>query len=270
MSFVNVVPGVVRDAAGQLENIGSALSAAHAAASVPTTSVVAAAGDEVSAAVASLFSSYARQFQALNARAAAFHNQFTNLLNAGADSYLGAEIVNAQAAATGGVGAQSLLGGGVLSALNGGGILGLLTGASNQYIELPLDAAGPVITATGALGQGVQTYVNAMRAGNSALATATLASIGPSVGNAILYGQSPVSIPLPGAVTGVQSVALTIPFGGLLAPLQPITVNVTTQLIPPIVVPTGLEAGGFITNLQENGPEVALALLLLGFSFGSV
>jgi len=256
MSFLTVAPEFVGQAAGQLENIGSALSAAHAAAAVPTTSLAVAAGDEVSAAIASLFSSHAQQYQALNAQAAAFHSQFTNLLNAGAGSYIGAEIANTQAAGTGGIG--QFLGGGLLSGL---------TGVNNQYVELPLDAAGSVITATGALGQGGQAYFTALQAGNSTAATAALANIPPSVWNAFLYGQYPVSIGLPGSVSGLESVALTIPFGGLLAPLQPVTVDVSTSLIPPIKVPTGLEVGGFITNLQENGPEVALALLLLGFSF---
>jgi hypothetical protein len=253
---LTVAPEFVGQAAGQLENIGSALAAAHAAAAVPTTGVAAAAGDEVSAAIASLFSSHAEHYQALNAQAAAFHNQFTNLLNAGAGSYVTAEIANTQAAGTGGIG--QFLGGGLLSVFNG---------ASNQYLELPLDAAGSVITATSALGQGEQAYVNALQAGNSMAATAALANIPPSVWNAFLYGQYPVSIALPGSVTGVQSTALNIPFGGLLTPLQPVTVSVSSSLIPPIIVPTGLEVGGFITNLEENGPEVALALLLLGFSF---
>ena len=259
MSFVTVVPEHIGHAAGQLENIGSALTAANAAAAAPTTNVVAAAEDEVSAAVASLFSSHAQEFQALNARAAAFHTEFTNLLNAGAGSYISTEITNA-AAATGGI-AQSL---------GGRGILSLLTGASAQYIELPLDAAGAVIVTTGSLGQSGTAFFSALQAGNSAVATAALGNALRSTGNAFLFGQQTVSIPLPGSVSGVQSTALNIPFGGLLAPLAPVTVSVTTDLIPPISVPTGFEVGGFITNLQANGPEVALALLLLGLSFGGV
>ena len=259
MSFVTVVPEHIGHAAGQLENIGSALTAANAAAAAPTTNVVAAAEDEVSAAVASLFSSHAQEFQALNARAAAFHIEFTNLLNAGAGSYISTEITNA-AAATGGI-AQSL---------GGRGILSLLTGASAQYIELPLDAAGAVIVTTGSLGQSGTAFFSALQAGNSAVATAALGNALRSAGNAFLFGQQTVSIPLPGSVSGVQSTALNIPFGGLLAPLAPVTVSVTTDLIPPISVPTGFEVGGFITNLQANGPEVALALLLLGLSFGGV
>ncbi len=257
MSFVMVAPEFVGQAAGQLANIGSSLSAAHTVAAGPTTGVMAAAEDEVSAAIASLFSSHAQQYQALNARAAAFHSQFINLLNAGSGSYIGTEIANTQAAAASGGSAQSI----------GGGILSVLTGASAQELELPLDAAGSVIVATNALGQSGTAFVNALQAGNSTAATAALVNIAPSVGAAFLYGQYPVSIPLPGSLAGVQSAALNIPFGGLLAPLQPVTVSVATALIPPITVPTGFEVGGLITNLQANGPEAALALLLLGLSF---
>ena len=67
MSFVIAVPEFVASAATDLSNIGSGLSAANAAAVAPTTAVVAAAGDEVSAAIASLFSGHAKEFQALGA-----------------------------------------------------------------------------------------------------------------------------------------------------------------------------------------------------------
>ncbi|SPM32051.1 PE family protein [Mycobacterium terramassiliense] len=256
MSVMTVVPEFVGQAAGQLENIGSALSAAHAAAAGPTTGVVAAAGDEVSTAIAALFSSHAQQYQALNAQAAAFHAQFTSALNAGAASYLNTEIASAQAAAAP-PGFQAI----------GTEILSVLQGSSAQQIELPLDLVGPLVAARGPLAQGATAFVSAVQAGNSAAAMAALANAGPSVETALLYGQDTVSIPLPGSVPGVQSVALNIPFGGLLAPLQPVTVNVTTTGNPPIIAPTGFEVGGFVTNLQANGPEVLLALLLLGVSF---
>ena len=81
MSYVVAVPEFVASAASDLSNIGSGLSAANAAAVVPTTAVVAAAGDEVSAAVASLFSGHAKDFQALGARAAAFHGEFVRALS---------------------------------------------------------------------------------------------------------------------------------------------------------------------------------------------
>ncbi len=51
--------------------------------------------DEVSAVLAQLFGSHGQQFQALAARAAAFHEQFVSLMNSGADAYLGTEVANA-------------------------------------------------------------------------------------------------------------------------------------------------------------------------------
>jgi len=81
MSYVVAVPEFVSSAASNLSNIGSGLNAANAAAAVPTTAVVAAAGDEVSAAIASLFSGHGQAYQALSAEAAAFHGQFVRALS---------------------------------------------------------------------------------------------------------------------------------------------------------------------------------------------
>ena len=83
MSYVVAVPEFLASAASDLAGIGSGLSAAHTAAAAPTTAVVAAAGDEVSAAIASLFSSHGQAFQALSAQAEAFHAQFVSALTAG-------------------------------------------------------------------------------------------------------------------------------------------------------------------------------------------
>ena len=76
MSYVIAAPEFVTAAATDLAGIGSSLSEANAAAAASTTKVIAAGGDEVSAAIASLFSGHGQQFQALSAQAAAFHSQF--------------------------------------------------------------------------------------------------------------------------------------------------------------------------------------------------
>src|SRR3984885_10191015 len=60
-----------------------------------TTSVAVAAGDEVSAAIASLFGGYGEQFQALGVRAGVFHAQFVAGLRAGGLSYAAGEAANA-------------------------------------------------------------------------------------------------------------------------------------------------------------------------------
>ena len=72
MPFVTVAPEMLASAASDLAGIRSMISEANAAAAPSTTAVMAAAGDEVSAAIASLFSGHGQQFQALSAQAAAF------------------------------------------------------------------------------------------------------------------------------------------------------------------------------------------------------
>ena len=72
MSFVLAVPHMLTAEATCLASLGSAITAANAAAATPTSGMVAAAGDEVSAAIASLFSAQGQAFQALSAQAAAF------------------------------------------------------------------------------------------------------------------------------------------------------------------------------------------------------
>ena len=86
-------------AATNLANIGSAITEANTAAAGQTTSVLAAGADEVSAAVAALFGAHAQSYQALSAQAAAFHQQFVQLMNSGASAYAGAEAANAAATA---------------------------------------------------------------------------------------------------------------------------------------------------------------------------
>jgi PE family len=253
MSFVSVVPDIVTQAAGELDRLGSTLSAANAAAAASTTGVAAPAADEVSAAIATLLGRHAQEFQALSAQAATFHSQFANLLNAGAGSYISTEIANTQAAA-----ASS----GIAQSIGLGSIFSGLDSVESQYVDLPLDAAGPVITATAALGQSGTAFVNAVQAGNPGAAMAALANAAPSAGSAFLYGQNTVSISVPSSISGT-AVALNIPFGGVLAPIQPITVTVATPGNPPITLPFPEQVGGIIPNVQANGPSVLIALLLL-------
>jgi hypothetical protein len=78
-----------------LKNIGAELNAAHAAAAGPTTGLLAAGADEVSAAVAALFAEHGQAFQALSAQASAFHAQFVQALSGAASAYAAAEAANA-------------------------------------------------------------------------------------------------------------------------------------------------------------------------------
>ncbi len=96
MSFLHVAPEALKAAASNIAGIGSEISSANAAASLPTTGVVAAAADEVSAQVAALFSSYAQGYQRLSFQVSAFHDKFVQALGASAASYANAERGAAQ------------------------------------------------------------------------------------------------------------------------------------------------------------------------------
>ncbi|WP_136627698.1 PE family protein, partial [Mycobacterium pseudokansasii] len=96
MSFVVAQPVWMREAAAALARVGSAVDAADAAVAGATTTVVAAADDEVSVAVAALFASHGQAYQVLSAQAAVFEQQFVQALMAAGNGYAGAEAVNVQ------------------------------------------------------------------------------------------------------------------------------------------------------------------------------
>ena len=98
MSFVTAHPEALASAAGALQDIGSAMSAHNAAAVAPTTGVVPAAADEVSALTAAQFATHAQMYQAVSAQAEAIHEMFVNTLGTSAGSYAITEAANAIAA----------------------------------------------------------------------------------------------------------------------------------------------------------------------------
>ncbi|MGA9491244.1 MAG: PE family protein [Mycobacterium sp.] len=98
MSFVTTQPEVLTAAAGTLRGLGAGMAAGNAAAAAPTTGVVPAAADEVSALTAAQFATHAQLYQAISAQAAAIHEMFVNTLGASAASYEAAEAANAAAA----------------------------------------------------------------------------------------------------------------------------------------------------------------------------
>jgi hypothetical protein len=81
---LQVIPEELASAAEDIGNIGTRLEEAHAIAALPTSGIVPAGADEVSAAIAPLFNSYSTTFQEAAAQGAAFHLRFTQLLGAAA------------------------------------------------------------------------------------------------------------------------------------------------------------------------------------------
>jgi triacylglycerol lipase len=91
VSYVIAAPEAIAVASSDLSGIGEALRAATGGAGPLTTEIVVAGRDEVSAAIAAVFSAHGQGFQALGAQAAAFHDQFVQALNASAGSFASAE-----------------------------------------------------------------------------------------------------------------------------------------------------------------------------------
>ena len=98
MSFVNTQPEALAASAGALQSIGSSVIAGSAAAAAPTTGVVPAAADEVSALVATQFAAHAEMYQSVSALAAKIHEQFVAALSISSGSYAATEAANAVSA----------------------------------------------------------------------------------------------------------------------------------------------------------------------------
>lgn len=178
MSYVVTAPDLLAATAAQVEDIGSAISAAGGAAVGPTTGLLAAAQDEVSAAIAQLFDGYGREYHALISRAGLFHSEFTQALAGAVNTYAQAE---AAAAAT-------LLG----PAPAAGGGPGLLTTLAESPSGDPLYAV--IMGGTGNPLPATQ-YVN-------------------SIFNAYIRPQLPAAIPL-GLFTSEQFWPITPNLGSL-------------------------------------------------------
>ena len=97
MSFVSAQPAELNSAAENLQAIGSSLTAQNVAAAAPTTSVLPAAADEVSALTAVQFATHAEMYQAISVQAAAIHDMFVNTLGVSASSYAATEAATASA-----------------------------------------------------------------------------------------------------------------------------------------------------------------------------
>jgi PE-PPE domain-containing protein/PE family protein len=95
MSDLFAAPEALASTAADVGNIGSTIAEARSSASGPTTGLLAAAQDEVSAAVANLFGTYGRQYQALLSQATTFQNQFAQALAAAGGAYVESELANA-------------------------------------------------------------------------------------------------------------------------------------------------------------------------------
>ena len=242
MSFVIAAPEFVTAAAGDLQSIGSALGAAHSAAALPTTGVVAAAADEVSTQIAAMFGTYAQEYQAAGAQAVAFHNEFVSVLNGSAFAYLTAEAANAE---------QNLL-----NAMNAPTVLG--SGAATSAALLPILGGG------GGSGSGLGSLLGGgsgglLGGGSGGL----LGGLGSLLGGGLAL--PPLSLPtlpsFPGAPNFGSLLSLLIGnvnlgsvpnFGGLVGALTG-GINLGAGPLGPTFGGIGQDLGNFLSNELVNG-----------------
>ena len=97
MTFVTTQPVALTAAAGNLADIGSAISTSNAAEAAPTTGLAPAAADEVSALTAAAFAAHGALYQEVSAQAEAIHKMFVATLHASAGSYAATEAANVTA-----------------------------------------------------------------------------------------------------------------------------------------------------------------------------
>lgn len=95
MQYVITTPEALAATAADVARIESAITGASAAAASQTNGLLAAAGDEVSAAVAELFGGYGRLYQDAVRQALAFQGEFAQALAAAGSAYAQAETGNA-------------------------------------------------------------------------------------------------------------------------------------------------------------------------------
>jgi len=219
MSF-QVSPDAVQAAARNLAGIHSDLTEASAAVIAPTTGVVAAAQDQVSAGVAAMFSSYGEEYQVLSAQTQALHAQIVSLLGSGANAYLSTEVANAQQALSGALGSavQGVPGsvGGAAGALDAG------AGAVRSAVSPILGGVGFVPPAASLLG-GWGSAAPAASLLRGLGAAAPLGALAGGVGAAAPWGTG-----LAGVVTALHNGAPVLPFGPVGAGLQALSADIVS------------------------------------------
>jgi hypothetical protein len=132
MSYLLAAPESLAAAATDVNGIAAAVHAANAAAAGQTSGVLAAAEDEVSAAVANLFSAHGNEYQAVVQQVAAFESEFTAALSAAAQTYTQAEALNGALLN----GFQSLLGQPATAAAAPAAAVALIMGGTNNPLPI--------------------------------------------------------------------------------------------------------------------------------------
>jgi PE family len=273
MSFVIATPELVQGAAQGLAGIQSSLAEATTTAAGPTTGIAAAAQDEVSLAIASMFGNFGQEFQALSAQAQAFHAQFVTAMNGGAAAYVGAEAANA---------GQTLLGGGVLGNI-GQNISGALTAIQNVSVgaQVSVQIQADLQAFSGAMAgapAGAPTLIQGFNSFGATVAAPYQALVANTVPNLQSLGSAIIANPAPFlSQLGTNQIGYAQTFGtGLATALQnfPATLanvpaNVQLAIQGASTFNPGALAQQFITQQQGYAFTIGSSLQLAGQDFNT-
>jgi len=190
MSFVNAITEEIDSAANQLGVIGAGISTQSAAVATPTSSVVPAGSDPVSALQSAIFSAYGSLYQQISAQAQAVHQQFVHMLSQSGASYSTAEATNASSASNPFTTLMTLLN----SNTSGVGYTGIGNFAAGSSDLLGLASGGLLPTeAVSAADAGDLGGLGAALAGDTAPAGTAAMGLGGSGGVPVLASASQAS-----------------------------------------------------------------------------
>ncbi|BBX73652.1 PE family protein [Mycobacterium shinjukuense] len=118
-------------------------------------------------------------------------------------------------------------------------------------LVLGVNAVGPAITTMSALHNSHTAFANAVHTGNPLAAAGALLTAPGNAVQGFLFGQTAISQSIPlSSDTGYTSAGISVPVGGLLAPVQPVTVTLTpTAGTPTVISLSGPKFGGLIPAL---------------------
>ncbi|WP_156690364.1 PE family protein [Mycobacterium sp. Marseille-P9652] len=245
MSWVIAAPEHVSAAAADLGNIGSSIDDANAAASVPTSTVLAPGADEVSAGIAALFDAHSQIYQALSAQAAAFHAQFVQLMNTGASEYALTEAANASPLQT--------------------TEQGVLSGANSP--GQALSTAQPLMSASAAPVSAASAVPSALMGVTGGSAHAAPAAVSPAAAVApasppLMPGATPIGAPLASAMNATGAPVAPPPPSTPLQPATPGYAPTTGEPVAALPEPTPAPVTAVPTDTPVVPPATAATPLM--------
>jgi hypothetical protein len=235
MSFLTALPEELQAVATQLAAITTSLTAQNAGAAAPTTTIIPAAADPVSAQQAAIFAAYGTLYQQIAAEAQTIQEQYASTLGLSSSTYSSTETANASQALLSSSGGnpldiiQFLLGGTGNYSTGLGGPFSLSGNTANlfnigggNYASaasdlLGLAGGGLLPGATGdaaAAGAADAVSVTAPAGGMGAMGAMGVMPAG-GMGGATMVGKLSVpptwagAVPVAPAVTPIQTVGLT-------------------------------------------------------------